>query len=160
MRVSLSIFLTVILAVTLLGCTAVTETEPTDLHKAVNPPMKMTVGNNEWTVTLADNSSAEALLGLLQDGPLTIAMRDYANMEKVGPIGRDLPRNDEQITTAPGDLILYQGNALVIYYAPNTWNFTRLGKIDNVTQEELINILGDRDVKVTLSLMNEKENAQ
>ena len=54
-------------------------------------------------------------------------MRDYAHMEKVGPLGQSLPRNDEQITTAPGDLILYQGDALVLYYALNSWNFTRLG---------------------------------
>jgi hypothetical protein len=79
-------------------------------------------------------------------------MRDYGNMEKVGSIGTTLPRNDEQITTGPGDIILYQGNALVIYYAPNSWNFTRLGKIDNITQDELKKILGEGDVSVTLKL--------
>ena len=60
--------------------------------------------------------------------------------------------DDEQITTEPGDLILYQGNAFVIYYAPNSWNFTRMGKINDVTQEELIEALGSGDVEVTLSL--------
>jgi hypothetical protein len=79
-------------------------------------------------------------------------MRDYGNMEKVGSLGTSLPRNDEQITTEPGDLILYQGSAFVIYYAPNSWNFTRLGKINGVTQEELKEILGTGDVEVTLSL--------
>jgi len=64
----------------------------------------------------------------------------------------DLPRNDQQITTEAGDIILYQGNAFVIYYAPNSWNFTRLGKIDNITPEELRSILGDGDVTITLSL--------
>jgi hypothetical protein len=73
-------------------------------------------------------------------------------MEKVGDLGTSLPRNDEQITTEPGDLILYQGNALVIYYAPNSWNFTRLGKIDGITKDELTNILGSGNVTVTLSL--------
>jgi len=104
------------------------------------------------TATLADNSSAAALRELLAEGPLTINMSDYGNFEKVGPLGTALPRNDEQITTSVGDIILYQGDKTTIYYAPNTWDFTRLGKIDSVTAEGLKEILGDGDVSVTLSL--------
>nr|WP_321453992.1 cyclophilin-like fold protein [uncultured Carboxylicivirga sp.] len=115
--------------------------------------IKLTINNQtELTATMVDNSSVDALLELIENSPLTIAMSDYGNMEKVGPIGTTLPRNDESITTGPGDLILYQGSALVIYYKPNTWSFTRLGKIDNVTQTELQNILGTGDVTVTLEL--------
>ncbi|MCG6189501.1 cyclophilin-like fold protein [Maribellus maritimus] len=109
-------------------------------------------GTTELTATLVENSSASALIELLKNNSLTIEMRDYGNMEKVGSIGTTLPRNDEQITTEPGDIILYQGNALVIYYAPNSWNFTRLGKIDNINQEDLKASLGDGDVTVTLTL--------
>ena len=108
--------------------------------------------NDTLTATLAQNSSGEALKKLLEDGPMTISMRDYGDMEKVGDIGTSLPTNDEQITTEAGDLILYMGSAFVIYYAPNSWNFTRLGKIDNITVQELKNILGDGSVEVTLSL--------
>lgn len=110
------------------------------------------VGKTELTATLVDNSSTAALIELLKKAPLTIEMRDHGNMEKVGSIGTTLPRNDEQITTEPGDLILYQGNALVIYYAPNSWNFTRLGKINNSTQDQLKAILGTGNVIVTLKL--------
>ena len=112
--------------------------------------MKITVGNRELTATLVANSSTEALKEWLKTGPVTINMRDYGNMEKVGGFGRSLPTNDERITTEPGDLILYQGNAFVIYYAPNTWSFTRLGKINGVTQAELINILGEGNITVIL----------
>ena len=112
--------------------------------------MKITIGNRELIATLAHNSSAEALKELLKTGPVTIQMRDYGNMEKVGGLGRNLPTNDERITTEPGDLILYQGNSFVIYYAPNTWTFTRLGKINNVTREELINVLGRGNITVIL----------
>ena len=115
--------------------------------------MKITVGNRELTATLVANSSTEALKEWLKTGPVTINMRDYGNMEKVGGFGRSLPTNDERITTEPGDLILYQGNAFVIYYAPNTWSFTRLGKINNVTQQELINILGQGNVTVILEII-------
>ena len=114
--------------------------------------MKITAGRTTFTATFADNSSAEALRELLKEGPLTIDMNDYAGMEKVGPIGTSLPRNDEQIETGAGDIILYQGNSLVIYYDTNSWNFTRIGKIDGVSREELLDALGDGDVTVTFSL--------
>ena len=113
----------------------------------------LTVNGSTLTATLADNSSAEALKELLADGPLTVQMSDYASMEKVGSLGTNLPTNNEQITTEAGDLILYQGSALVIYYAPNSWNFTRLGKIHDVTAAELKEILGSGDVEVTLAMV-------
>lgn len=114
--------------------------------------MTIQIGDTALTAVLADNDAARALLALLEEGPLTIEMEDYGSMEKVGNIGASLPRCDEQITTQAGDLILYQGKSFVIYYAPNTWNFTRLGRIDGVTGEELLALLGDGDVTVTLML--------
>ncbi len=117
--------------------------------------MLLKIGDKTLTVSLAKNSSVDALLDVLNNQAISIDMKDYGNMEKVGPLGHNLPQNDEQITAQPGDIILYQGNALVIYYAPNTWNFTRLGKIDNITTQELKSILGQGDVTVTLSLPKE-----
>lgn len=98
--------------------------------------------------TFQESQEAETI----QEGPVVIDMRDYGNMEKVGGIGKSLPTNNEQITTEAGDLILYQGNALVIYYDTNSWNFTRLGKIQGVTASELKEILGNGNVTVTLTM--------
>ena len=114
--------------------------------------MYIQVGNTILTAALADNSSAEALRELLKKGPLTIDMSDYGNFEKVGFLGTTLPRNDEQITTTAGDIILYQGNQITIYYAQNSWNLTRLGKLNDVTAQQLKDILGAGDVSVTFSL--------
>ncbi len=114
--------------------------------------MNIQIGDNLLTATLVENSSTSALKELLSKGPISINMRDYGSMEKVGLLGMNLPTNDQQITTEAGDIILYQGNALVIYYAPNSWNFTRLGKINNVTSEILKEILGDGNVTITISL--------
>lgn len=114
--------------------------------------MKITVGDTVFTAVLADNSSVEALKGLLAEGPLTINMSDYAGMEKVGSIGTILPRNDKQITTEAGDIILYQGSSLVIYYDTNAWSLTRIGKIQDATRAELLEALGDGEVTVTFSL--------
>lgn len=141
------------------GVSPVTEgaaTEPEETGRSTdhmeNNTMKITAGDTSFTAALADNSSVEALKELLAGGPLTIHMSDYAGMEKVGPIGTSLPRNDEQISTGAGDIILYQGNSLVIYYDTNSWNFTRIGKIEGVTGEELLEAFGDGDVTVTFSL--------
>ena len=133
------------------------EPEPTqdDSNVMEANKMKIQIGDTVLSATLVENSSVDALKEALSEGPITVNMRDYGSMEKVGSLGMDLPRNDEQITTEAGDIILYQGNALVIYYAPNSWSFTRLGKINNITTEELKEILGDGTVTITLSLPQE-----
>ena len=114
--------------------------------------MKLTIGEPVLTATLADNSSVKALEEKLKDGPIAIQMEDYARMEKVGNLPFHLPTNDQPITTKAGDLILYLGNSFVIYYAPNSWRFTRLGQIEGVTAQELKKILGRGSVTVTPSL--------
>jgi len=117
-----------------------------------NSTIKIEVNGTTLTATLKDNVSTRALVNLLKEGPLTINMNDYAGMEKVGPIGTTLPQCNERLTTQPGDLILYLGQYFVIYYAPNTYSLTPLGKIDNTSGDELIRILGNGDVTVTISL--------
>ena len=112
----------------------------------------ITAGDTTFAAEFADNSSAQALQELLEQGNLTLTMSDYGDFEKVGSLGTQLPRNDQQITTGPGDVILYQGNSITIYYDTNTWNFTRLGKIRDVTREDLLAALGEGDVEVTFSL--------
>lgn len=112
--------------------------------------LKITVGDQELLATFAENSSAEAFRDLLAQGPVTISMDDYGGFEKVGSLGTTLTRNDTRITTQPGDVILYQGNQLTIYYGTNTWNFTRLAKIDDSTNLQAK--LGTGTVQVTFSL--------
>ena len=114
------------------------------------PALKITVGDYELSATFEDNSSAGEFRDLLAQGPLTIEMEDYGGFEKVGPLGTSLTRNDTQITTEPGDVILYQGNQITIYYGTNSWSFTRLARIDDSAglQEKL----GDGTVSVTFSL--------
>lgn len=110
------------------------------------------VGRNTLVATLADNSSARAFAEKLKNGDLTVRMEDYSNFEKVGSLGFSLPTNDTRIVTSPGDVILYQGRYITIYYDRNTWSFTRLGKIEGATKEGLLSILGRGDVTVTFSL--------
>ena len=116
-------------------------------------------GSHTLAATLADNSSAMAFYELLKKGSVTIKMTDYGNFEKVGSLGTTLPRNDTQITTTAGDIILYQGNQITIYYDTNSWNFTRLGKVvstsstTSITQAELKKILGKGDVTAVFEIL-------
>ncbi len=110
------------------------------------------VNGSVLPILAADNSSADVFLDLMKTGDVTIDMHDYGNFEKVGSLGTTLPRNDEQITTEAGDVILYQGNQVTIYYDVNSWSFTRLGKVQGLSQSELKEILGDESATVTFSL--------
>jgi hypothetical protein len=116
-----------------------------------NVQIYISVGNKTLTATPEDNSSAEAFVALLQESPITINMSDYAGMEKVGSLGQSLPRNDTQLNVSAGDVILYQGNQITIYYGTNSWSFTKLATIPNITGDELLKILGTGDVTVTFS---------
>lgn len=114
--------------------------------------IKLEFNQHTFYATLVENSSTVALIEKLRESSLVIEMEDYGNFEKVGNLGFCLPRNDERITTTVGDLILYQGTSLTIYYDTNTWNFTRLGRIEHVMQQELKDALGSGNVSVTISL--------
>ena len=114
--------------------------------------IQVTVGDETRTATLSENASAAAFYELLSKSPLTIAMHDYGSFEKVGPLGTSIVRSDTEITTSPGDIILYQGNQITIYYDVNSWDFTLLGHIDNATGKDMKSFLGNGDPVVTFSL--------
>ncbi|MBQ0071299.1 MAG: hypothetical protein KBS81_05500 [Spirochaetales bacterium] len=114
----------------------------------------LTIGDVKVSATLVDNSSTRALLEKLASGPVTYEAHDYGAFEKVGDLPWSLPRNDQEIDTVPGDLILYLGRSLCIYYGNNQWDFTRMGTLDHMTQALVKDFVlaGKGNVKVTLSL--------
>ncbi len=128
--------------------------ETTSQGDAMNITIKITSDSGEHTLnaTLAENKSALAFAELLKKGPVTVNMSDYGSFEKVGSLGTSLPRTDTQITTEAGDIILYQGKQITIYYDTNSWNFTRLGKVTGVNQAELKAMLGKGDVTAVFAL--------
>jgi len=103
-------------------------------------------------MTLADTEAASALGELLREGPVSVPLHSYGGFEKVGPLPQALPTSDEQITTAPGDVMLYQGNQITIFYDSNSWAYTPLGHIDGATAESLLDVFGEDGVTVELSL--------
>ena len=113
------------------------------------------VNGETLTIMPEDNSSADAFTDLLEKGDVTVDLHDYGSFEKVGPLGSELPANDEKITTESGDLLLYQGDQITLFYDTNTWEYTRLGKVMERSQNELKELLGDSDVTITFSLSPE-----
>ena len=112
--------------------------------------MQMMIGETPVTVAWEDNASVEALKMLAGEG-LTVEMSMYGGFEQVGSIGQSLPRDDQQTTTASGDIVLYSGNQLVVFYGSNSWAYTRLGHITDQTPEQMKALLGNGDVTITLS---------
>lgn len=116
--------------------------------------IKITVSGKTLPVKIEDNEATRALVAALSEASITYEAHDYGGFEKVGPLGLTLPANNSQITTQPGDVILYSGNQIVLFYGNNTWSYTRLGKIQYESLDELKSFLkaGEGNISVTLSL--------
>lgn len=112
----------------------------------------LTTNQSRLSVALEDNRATAELKKKLKTSAITINMSDYGGFEKVGGLGFSLPTDNRQITTKPLDVMLYQGNQMVIFYNSNSWSYTPIGKITGVTTEELKTILGSGNTTVTLSL--------
>ena len=138
-------------ALTAMACQS-NEVEATPSDKSAST-MNITINGKTVSCQLVENSSTRALLAQLEKGDITYEADDYGNFEKVGYIGFNLPQNNESITTTAGDVILYQGNNICLYYGSNSWSFTRLGKIEGMNKDEIKAFLnaGGGSVKVTLS---------
>ena len=142
-------------AMLLMGCAAASSqaaasSSETESVEDTAMKMKIEVNGSLFTATLADNAAVDALADWVEEGPVTLELSDYAGFEKVGPLGRSLPASDSQTTTHAGDIVLYQGDQIVLFYGSNSWSYTRLGHIDDLTGWE--DALGGGDVTVTLSL--------
>ncbi len=114
----------------------------------------MKIGDEDVTIAWEDNESVRALVELLREQPMSIQMSMYGGFEQVGPFGTSLPRDDEQTTTQAGDIVLYSGDQIVVFYGSNSWAYTRLGKITDKSAEELEEMLGGGDVTITLELVS------
>ncbi len=134
-----------------------THDDPPERKREMSIPMIFAhIGDRTLAIRPERNFSAEAFIRELAQTDIVVDLHDYGSFEKVGDLGMDLPADDRHITTEPGDLILYQGNQITIYYDKNTWSFTRLGRVQGLTQEQLKEVLGEGSVTVTFSLKRAK----
>ena len=113
--------------------------------------MIMKIGDTKVNVEWEDNQAVEALRDMAKDGDITIQMSMYGGFEQVGSIGQSLPRDDKQTTTSSGDIVLYSGNQMVVFYGSNSWSYTRLGHISDKDEAEMADLLSNGDVTITIS---------
>ena len=133
--------------------------EPVQESQAVQPEttevsamdeLCLKIGEEVLEVRWEDNESVEFLKEAVKDEPLTVELSMYGGFEQVGSLGMNVPRNDSDTVTQSGDIVLYSGNQIVVFYGSNSWAYTRLGHIENRSQSELRDLLGNGDVTLTL----------
>ena len=129
-----------------------TEMKIADESELANNQIRVTVGSSSFIVNLEDNETAKALKEILTDEDLIISASNYGGFEKVCQLGKTLPHNDKQITTEAGDVMLYSGNQIVFFYGANSWSYTRIGKVEASSIEELESMLSGSETEITLSI--------
>ena len=137
-------------AILITGCTKNSET----FAQTMEQKMYITIGEETHTVTMEDNVGTRALVAALQTENIVYIAHDYGNFEKVGYIGQSFPTDNHQITTSAGDLVLYGGDNICIFYGSNSWSYTRIGKLDGLSADEVRRFVkaGEGEVSITLSL--------
>lgn len=140
------------LACSLALCAA--EAIPEDRGEAKALKMNVQIGEYTFTATLEDNSAVSELVEMMRKEPVTIEMDDYAGFEKVGPLGTRLTAQDVRTATRPGDIVLYNASNIVMFYGTNTWAYTRIGRIDDLTDWETA--LGSGSITAVFSLTEEE----
>lgn len=115
-------------------------------------PIKLKINDFSFDVELENNSATQELISKLKKGNITVNATDYGNFEKVSDLGFSLPTNDENINTSPGDIVLYQGNQISLFFDSHSWNYTKLSKIKNMDSNQLKDILGNGNIKLGMSL--------
>lgn len=113
--------------------------------------MQMKINDTAVNVKWEDNRSVAALKKMTEEAPVVVHMSMYGGFEQVGSLGTRIPSNDVQTDTDAGDIVLYCGNQIVVFYGHNSWAYTRLGKITDKNRNELRSLLGNGNVTITIS---------
>jgi len=147
-------FLLLLAAMLLTGCSKDNDVTA----QIMTQKLYITIDGKTLPVVLVNNAATQALVAALKEGDITYEAHDYGGFEKVGALGRSLPTSNTQITTQTGDVILYSGNQIVLFYGSNSWSYTRLGRMEYASQAELESFLkaGQGNVMVKLSLSSEE----
>ena len=125
-------------------------------YETMTTKMYITIDGRTEAVTLSNNSATQALVAKLQEASVTVTLNSSGGFEIWGALGFSLPTSNEQINAQPGDIVLYNGSNICMFYGTNSWNYTLLGKIDGLSESELRTFLkaGESNISVTLSLSN------
>ena len=152
MKIIKYIGLLLFIFVSLISCTKNNDSE-NQQEENIGMNLNVQIGEYTFIADLENNKAVEELIDMLKEGPIRLKLNDYGGFEKVGPLGKTLTRNDRQMTTYPGDIVLYQGNQIVMFYGSNSWNYTKIGHVSDLADWN--EALGDGDIEVIISLVGE-----
>ena len=110
----------------------------------------ISAGGKQIKVKMVDNAATQKLNEMLAAGDLTINMTRNG-FEQYGSLGTSLPSEDTSITAQAGDVLLYNSNTLCVFYDSNSYSYTRIGKVQNMTNDELKELLSGKSLTFTLS---------
>lgn len=146
--------LTAAVALLVMSCSSEEAQVQAQNYATMTQKMYITIDGRTESVTLADNSATQALVGELQKTPVTVTLSSNGGFEIYGALGFSLPTSNEPIDAQPGDVILYNGSYICLFYGTNSWSYTRLGHIDGLSESELRTFLhaDETDISVTFSL--------
>lgn len=122
-----------------------------EMESTTDMKINVQIGNTAFTATLENTVAAREFAEMMRSAPISINMSDYSGFEKVGSLGRSLTSDNRQTATSAGDIVLYSGNQIVLFYGSNSWSYTRIGKIDDLSGWE--EALGSEDVTAVFTLM-------
>lgn len=131
--ITLLVSIICMLAYAACGSTGVSTNDPSNNNTTEGTKMIVQIGDKKFTATLYDNAAVGEFVDMMKEGPVTIDMNDYSGFEKVGSLGKTLTAEDKQTTTEPGDIVLYSKNQIVMFYGSNSWSYTRIGRIDDLS---------------------------
>jgi len=170
MRRILSILLTGVLLCSLSGCgqnqtevilpehfsMSVPETTATVSSQLVatelptaNTDMRLYFNKTEIPVTWEKCKAVEELMDEAANGDIIVSMSMYGGWEQVGSLGKSYTRDDKQMTAVSGDIVLYSGNQIVVFYGSNSWSYTKLGRMD-LAQDDIMKFLSNGDIILTI----------
>lgn len=149
-------FFMILAALLVMSCSRDEIQAQTTNYETMTTKMYITIDGRTEAVTLTNNSATQALVAKLQEASVTVTLNSSGGFEIWGALGFSLPTSNEQINAQPGDIVLYNGSNICMFYGTNSWNYTLLGKIDGLSESELRTFLkaGESNISVTLSLSN------
>ncbi|WP_155808814.1 cyclophilin-like fold protein [Xylanibacter brevis] len=144
----------ILVALLVMSCNRDEIQAQTTNYETMTTKMYITIDGRTEAVTLTNNSATQALVAKLQEASVTVTLNSSGGFEIWGALGFSLPTSNEQINARPGDIVLYNGSNICMFYGTSSWNYTLLGKIDGLSESELRTFLkaGESNISVTLSL--------
>ena len=146
----------ILAALLIISCSSDEIQAQTTKYETMTTKMYITIDGRTEAVTLTNNSATQALVAKLQEASVTVTLNSSGGFEIWGALGFSLPTSNEQINAQPGDIVLYNGSNICMFYGTNSWSYTPLGQIDGLSESELRTFLkaGESNISVTLSLSN------